>query len=289
MSDLPSPLIDVLSGESFTKEHLPGAVNLCVYETAFLDKVRYAFPDPTVVLTVYGFNDSTDEAKTAVAKLKSAGYQNASALPGGLEGWRAKGGEVLSSGVPDKLATGKFLIDTGSSCVRWTGRNLLNFHTGELRLAGGHVQVKGGKLMKGQFTIDMTSFFCSDLTDMGLNALLIRHLRSDDFFDVENYPQAEFTLSSASFLAGATAGSANYRIRGDLKLRGITNPIQFPALVAEGTEGGFVAQAFLDLDRTLWGSVYGSGKFFARLGRHVVNDLIHLQLKIVTWREESAS
>ena len=38
----------------------------------------------------------------------------------------------------------------------------------------------------------------------------------------------------------------------------------------------------IDLDRTQWGSIYGSGKFFARLGQHVVNDLIHLHLKVTT-------
>jgi hypothetical protein len=38
----------------------------------------------------------------------------------------------------------------------------------------------------------------------------------------------------------------------------------------------------VDFDRTQWGSIYGSGKFFSRLGQHVVNDVIHLHLKIVT-------
>ena len=41
MSSSPSdPLIDVLSADSYEAEHIPGAVNLCVYETAFIDKVK---------------------------------------------------------------------------------------------------------------------------------------------------------------------------------------------------------------------------------------------------------
>ena len=59
MPELPSPLIDILSAESFAAEHLPGSVNNCVYETAFIDKIRAAFPDPNTTLTVYGLNDST--------------------------------------------------------------------------------------------------------------------------------------------------------------------------------------------------------------------------------------
>jgi hypothetical protein len=40
--------------------------------------------------------------------------------------------------------------------------------------------------------------------------------------------------------------------------------------------------ATLDLVRTHWGANYASGKCFARLGQQVVNDLIHVHLKIVT-------
>ncbi len=54
-------LIDVLSDESYVREHLPGARNFCVYETAFLEKVAEAFPAKEVALTVYGLNDETRE------------------------------------------------------------------------------------------------------------------------------------------------------------------------------------------------------------------------------------
>src|SRR5260221_10878107 len=90
MLELPSPLIDILSAESFAAEHLPGSVNICFYETAFIDKIRAAFPDPNTALTVYGLNDSTLEAGVALTKLGTAGYMRVSTLPGGLEGWRGQ-------------------------------------------------------------------------------------------------------------------------------------------------------------------------------------------------------
>jgi len=40
------------------------------------------------------------------------------------------------------------------------------------------------------------------------------------------------------------------------------------------------AQAWLEIDRTRWGVNYGSGRLFAWLGKHVVNDHIGLHLKI---------
>jgi hypothetical protein len=46
------------------------------------------------------------------------------------------------------------------------------------------------------------------------------------------------------------------------------------------------AQGHLEFDRTRWDVQYGSGKFFALLGKHLVNDLVQLHLKIVAKRGE---
>ncbi len=279
---LPSPLIDVLSTESFAMEHLPGAVNFCVYETAFLAHVLAAFPDKAAPLTVYGLNDRTLEAGVALSRLREAGYSNAVTLPGGLEGWKANGGAIERGALPAEPLTGRFTIDTENSAIHWTGRNLFNFHNGKLKLGRGHIDIDENQLVGAVIPVDMNSLQCSDLDDSAINAMLIAHLRSADFFDVETYPQATFTFISARGIAGATAGMANYGIRGLFTLRGHSHEIEFTALIAEKSAGVWVAQATLDLDRTLWGANYGSGKFFARLGQHVVNDLIHLHLKIVT-------
>ena len=280
--NLPHPLIDILSGDSYAMEHLPGAVNFCVYETAFPDRVAKAFPDKAALLTIYGLNDRTLEAGVALSRLGEAGYSTVAALPGGLEGWKANGGAIERGTLPDKPPTGRFPIDTENSVIRWTGRNLFNFHHGTLKLAYGHIDVVENRIIGAEIPVDMTSLECSDLTDSALNAMLIAHLRSTDFFDAESHPQAMFTFVNAHELAGVTAGMANYRIQGQFTLRGHSHDIQFPALIAEKSASVWIAQATLDLDRTLWGANYGSGKMFARLGQHVVNDLIHLHLKIVT-------
>jgi hypothetical protein len=52
-------------------------------------------------------------------------------------------------------------------------------------------------------------------------------------------------------------------------------------MVAPQQDGTFKAQAALDIDRTLWGACYGSGKLYERLGMHLVNDLISVELFIV--------
>ena len=280
-----SPLIDVLSADSFAAEHVPGAVNFCAYETAFIDKITEAFPDTDTELTVYGYCDDTREAEVAVAKLHAAGYRNVKVMPGGLKGWKSQGGVPEGEGQLAPQTSGTFPIDPEASFIHWIGRNLFNFHTGSLRLSDGFVKLEGGRLKAAEFTIDMNSLGCSDLTDQTMNRMLVAHLRSDDFFKVDDYPVATVVLSSASALEGVTAGLPNHHIAGDLTVRGITRRIEFDALVAEKEQGIYVAQAIFEIDRTEWGSIYGSGKFFARLGQHVVNDKIHLHLKIVTRSE----
>ncbi|MGC3992201.1 MAG: YceI family protein [Chthoniobacteraceae bacterium] len=281
MSSTAPILIDVLSSDSFAAEHLPGAVNFCVYETAFIEKMKAAYTDRQTPITVYGLSELTKEAETALVRLQEAGYAQVNTLPGGLDGWKARGGTVEGNGEAASQSSASHEIDVAASSISWTGSNLFNFHTGSLQLASGRVHFSHGVLQAGSFVVDMTSLRCADLTDKGLNAMLIAHLRSDDFFSVDAFPTAEFVIVSVEKL-DVTPGLPNYRITGDFTLRGTTNPLEIVATVSERPDGGYVAQSFFDLDRTLWGSLYGSGKFFSRLGQHVVNDQIHFHLKLVT-------
>jgi polyisoprenoid-binding protein YceI/rhodanese-related sulfurtransferase len=287
MADLPSPLIDILSAESFAEEHLPGAVDICVYEVAFIDKILAAFPDSNTPLTIYGLNDSTHEAEVAVEKLAAAGYRHVQVLAGGLEGWKAKGGEI-ERGAPIQLPSGRFEIDQAASVVEWMGSNLFNHHLGTVRLGSGSVLIKNGQLAGGRLSIDMTTLLCTDIPDPALNARLIAHLKSDDFFSIDKYPRADLELTDITFRSGVSPDEPNYQVAGDFTLREVTKRIDFTALVALKADGSFTAQGSLDVDRTLWGANYGSAKHFGRLGQHLVNDEVHLHLKVVTKDEPAA-
>jgi hypothetical protein len=62
----------------------------------------------------------------------------------------------------------------------------------------------------------------------------------------------------------------------------VTEDLGFPALI-EGLSGGeLAAEAHFDIDRTRWNVIYGSGKFYEKLGMHLVHDVISLGLHIVT-------
>ena len=69
-------------------------------------------------------------------------------------------------------------------------------------------------------------------------------------------------------------------------LRGISRPLEFPVLIATTEDGQrLTGQGQFELDRTAYGSHYGSGKLLRFLGKHLVNDHIHLHVKIHAERQ----
>jgi hypothetical protein len=58
----------VLSKEAFEEKRLPGAVNACVYEMTFLDRVAEVVPDRATPVVVYGSREgclATSDAAVA--------------------------------------------------------------------------------------------------------------------------------------------------------------------------------------------------------------------------------
>jgi polyisoprenoid-binding protein YceI len=67
-------------------------------------------------------------------------------------------------------------------------------------------------------------------------------------------------------------------VHGELTIKDRTHPITFAVGAALQDEKTFAVEAHLDFDRTRWNVLYGSGRFFARLGMHLVSDTISLQV-----------
>ncbi len=284
----PPVLLHVLPAEVFAACRIPGSRNACVYETAFLDQVKALALDPAAPLVAYGAGGGSLDAATAAEKLGAAGYTDVQPFSGGIDAWKAAGlplegtGQLPQPPVPDGL----YRTDTAGSVVRWTGSNLFNYHYGSVRLAGGEIRLRQGELVSARFTIDMASIACEDLGDPAYNAMLLAHLRTADFFDVERHPTAEFVADAAEPIESATEGTPNHLLRGTFTLRGISRPLEFPVLIAAKDDGRqLTGQGVLELDRTAYGSHYGSGKLFRFLGQHVVNDHVHLHVKIHAERE----
>ncbi len=275
-------LLDVLLPECYGSRHIPGATNACVYEMDFLDQVRKVIVDKKKCIVVYDSSDRSLASAWAARKLAAAGFQQVWELSGGMDEWEGSGYpvDVVGPEMEEETAIteGLHAIDCSLSRMEWIGRNIGKRHHGTIDIKEGEIRIANGAMTGGAITLDMGTIRNTDLQDSVLNSLLIRHLSSDDFFDVENYPTARFEISECRPMENATPGSPNYSIKGTLTIKDVSREIQIQATVSTGENGGVVAHSFFDIDRTLWNVSYGSGKLFEKLGMHLVNDTISLEL-----------
>ncbi|MCP5545333.1 MAG: YceI family protein [Akkermansiaceae bacterium] len=281
----PVLVIDVRLEDDFERRHIAGAVSNCVFEVAFTDRLADTAPDKQRPVCLYGAGAGSHESRMAREKLERLGYAAVCELEGGIDAWAAQGYPVEGDGgEPSKPAAppdGTLDADPGECRVRWTGRNLLNFHEGTIDLKSGTLRFANGGLAGGSFVIDMESIRCSDLAGDSLHDVLVNHLRDHDFFDTGEYPEARLEILSATDIEGARPGAPNLRIRADLTLKDVTAPLGFDACAGLTDDGRPAAQATFSFDRTLWNVLYGSGRWFHRLGGHLVNDLVEIQVRIV--------
>lgn len=277
-------LVDVRLPEDFAAGHLPGAINQCVFEVACLKELEEKGISKHSPICVYGWSEDSHESRVAAEKLERAGYANVLEFRGGVDSWTAGGRPLEKQAAPPpapKLNDGVQALDLSESHVVWIGRNLINKHTGEAAISSGQVEFREGLPVRGEVTLDMRRLTCSDLAGNALHDVLIHHLESDDFFDVERFPEARFSFDRAEPLS-EKPGSRNLRLHGQLTLRGITKPLVVDAAAGITAEGKGALQATLGVNRTDWGVLYGSGSFFKRLAGHLVNDEIEIQLRILT-------
>lgn len=282
-STSPPALLDVRLEDDFAAAHLPGALNACVFKTSFLaDVAKLGWPKNRSIV-VYGERSGSHESRVAADRLARDGYTRVVDFRDGLQGWQTAGHAIEGTGKTSAHGplNGTFAIDRDESRVEWTGRNLLNRHHGAVGLKTGHLTFENGWLVGGDFTLNMGTITCADITDPTLNQMLISHLKSEDFFDVGNHPEARFQIQKVEPVPGASPGMPNLHIVGELNLRGSAKPLEFQAAAGRTSEGRPAVQAVFALDRTTWGSIYGSGKFFHRLGMHLVNDLIEIQVRLL--------
>ena len=170
-------------------------------------------------------------------------------------------------------------INVESSTLKWNAKKVGGEHYGTIKMEGGSLQVNGNKLTGGNFTIDMSTIVVEDITKPESNKRLTDHLKSDDFFSVEKHGTSTFKITNATPVAKAKAGEANYTITGDLTIKGITNPITFPAKVKISGKTA-QAEALIEVDRTKYDIKYRSG-LVGTAADKIIYDTFTLDVKLV--------
>jgi polyisoprenoid-binding protein YceI len=149
----------------------------------------------------------------------------------------AKTGDAVDTKAIPTAAAKTYSTMVGT--INWTGAKLAYDHKGTMNVKSGDFSAEGNKIKSGEFVIDMTSLKNTDLaSDPEKQSDLEDHLKGSDFFDVETFSTAEFSITS---VADAATDEANCMITGNLLLKGVSKSVTFPALVVVKEDGSLTA------------------------------------------------
>lgn len=178
-----------------------------------------------------------------------------SSCAGNPEGKKA---EVQDSVATEQIATPAgevFNVDAAQSKVVWTGTKVTGAHTGTIAIKSGSLNAENGVLTGGTFTLDLNTISSTDL-EGEYKEKLDTHLKSADFFDAAQFPEATFVVTKVE--AGATAQDA--KISGNLTIKGVTKNISFDAKVIESNATTIKTEADFNIVRADWGVNYEGKK-----------------------------
>jgi polyisoprenoid-binding protein YceI len=161
-------------------------------------------------------------------------------------------------------------VNAAKSTISWVGKKVTGKHEGTIKLKEGALFMKDGKIVRGKFTVDMTSIEVTDLKAGEGKEDLEGHLKADDFFGTE-----KFTTATMNFKTVTPKSNDIYTVVADLTIKGITKPVTFDLTVK-----GSNATAKVVVDRTKYDIKYGSGSFFEKLGDKAISDNFDLTVSL---------
>ena len=166
-----------------------------------------------------------------------------------------------SANAVDPVNEVKREVNTSKSKVTWKAYKVTGSHTGTIELNSGVLVFDNDKLSGGEFVVNMGSLVSTDL-EGEYKGKLEGHLKSDDFFGVEQHPTSKLVLTNVT-----PNGKNSYEVKGDLTIKGITKSISLDVSVY-----GSKATATMKVDRAQYDVRYGSGSFFENLGDKTIYD-----------------
>lgn len=184
-----------------------------------------------------------------------------------------------------------FKIDTTESEVTWIGAKMTGRHSGVLVIQEGQLELHDSKLVGGRILFDMRSTTSTDKAlDAQSNEKLTKHLLSEDFFDVERYPTAEFEITSVEPYDSTSQTPDNtrryselrvknptHRLTGNLTIKAEKKSVSFPARI-NMSSGELKAKANFNIDRTHWGLIYRADE---SLGNKTIRPEVNIGFEII--------
>jgi len=170
----------------------------------------------------------------------------------------------------------RYIIDTEESIVFWVGRKITGEHYGTINIKDGYIDISDNKVINGEFFIDMESIKVLDMSSE-YNKKLESHLKSSDFFTVDQFPTASFKIKGMYdfFMID------NIGFKGDLTIKNTTIETLIAASISIN-DSTAESIGVINIDRTLFGITYGSGSFFDDIADKAIDDSFTLKFKLVS-------
>ena len=178
---------------------------------------------------------------------------------------------VTSAWIGNPVAGQSTDVDLKLSTVTWEGGKVIGGdHAGEIKIKSAELEMNKTGVLSGTFTMDMASMTNTDLGEE-YGAKLMGHLKSPDFFAVEQFPEAQLVIAKASSFQNETS-----TVEANVSIKGITERVTF-----EVQRDGQALDAILVLDRSKFDVRYGSNSFFDNLGDNAISDEFILNIHVV--------
>lgn len=163
-----------------------------------------------------------------------------------------------------------FSVNNEKSTIYWLGKKITGEHSGYINIVKGKMLIDNNQIIDGNFVIDMNSMTCTDIEDASMNKKLLEHLKSDDFFSTEKYPNSTLEIISSTIFSNNKS-----KVTGRLTIKGKTEPIVFEVLRNNNNY-----KAELNIDRSKYDVRYGSTSFFDSLGNRAIDDIFTLKIDL---------
>lgn len=180
------------------------------------------------------------------------------------------------------VAGGSYEVSATESIVNWEGRKpkIVGYKdVGTLMVKSGSFEVQDGLLVNGEIILDMTTITATNVSK-GNPEGLTKHLKSEDFFDVENFSEATIKLLSVKPSLASSGADGMYDLEAEITIKGIINKVIFPAIVVQENNQAVIS-GHVELDRTLWDIRFGSDSFFDNLADNVIDDNFGVDFRFV--------
>jgi len=148
------------------------------------------------------------------------------------------------------------------------------FHTGTVPLEW-FMSVCSWNFVATQLTFNFINLTVGNVPDSGMNATLVKHLNSADFFDTAKFPTWVFVSKLL------TKNPDWYTVVGDLTIKWITNEISFPIKVTSIWKE-FKINWEIIIDRIKWNIMYLSTKLIDTLKDKAIEDEIKTTFELTT-------